>query len=233
MAPALVAAVAAAHERVLGHPPNAPPRAAFYPYVSTKSTIRLREGTLHIRVSDHLADAPPPVLQGVAEVLIARLHQRRRYASEATRAYQAWIRDPELEARRTASRRERGRKHIDPAGEHQSLLASYLRVADTYELNPDPTPLLSWSKTASRRRFGHWDDDHGCIVISRALDDPEVPEFVLDYVVYHEVLHILYPPQAGSGHRRRVHTRAFRRAESRFEQQAKAEEWLTRLATIR
>ena len=95
---------------------------------------------------------------------------------------------------------------------------------------PD-APALSWSKTRSRRRFGHMDDAHGCIVISRVLDDPDVPEHVLDFVVYHELLHIVHPPVRGSGSKRIIHHKAFRDAEARFARRDEAEAWLTRLAT--
>jgi predicted metal-dependent hydrolase len=94
-------------------------------------------------------------------------------------------------------------------------------------------PTLSWSKTVSRHRFGHWDPDHNAVVISQVLDDPDVPEFVLDYVLYHELLHILHPVKMGSATKRIVHSAAFRRDERRFPRWKEGEEWIRRLARRR
>ncbi|MGB0652572.1 MAG: hypothetical protein ACPGQL_05180 [Thermoplasmatota archaeon] len=215
-----------------------PPVVTFYAYVATKSTIRERNGRLHIRLSDHLVDAPEVALEGLMAILVSRLAGKRappaRYRHHVA-AYEHHVHQEETAAKRTASRQRRGRKHLDPVGEHRSLLESYLRVTMAMGLRLPEPPRLSWSRTASRRRFGHHDPDHDVIVLSRVLDDPKVPEFVLDYVVYHELLHIVHPPEPGQGGtgRRRVHTPAFKEAEVRFPQAAEAERWLSRLASVR
>jgi hypothetical protein len=90
-------------------------------------------------------------------------------------------------------------------------------------------PTLSWSRTVSRRRLGHWDEAHNTIVISRVLDDDRVPGFVLDYVLYHELLHVLFPIEYGAD-RRRVHPPTFKQAERRFPRWQEAERWLEKLA---
>jgi hypothetical protein len=165
-------------------------------------------------------------------MLLCRLRgvsERRVDAADRT-AYERHVRGEQVEARRSHSHRVRGRKHIDPVGSHRSLLESYLRVTLDMDLLVPEAPKLSWSKEESRHRLGHQDPDHGAIVLSRVFDDPAVPEFVLDYVVYHELLHILIPPRQGSGSKRIVHSAAFTRAERRFPQWQEAEAWLTRLS---
>lgn len=233
-APQLVPLVERAHTRVLPDRGVPPVHVAFYPYVDTRSTVRLDQGRLVLRLSDHLLDAPDMVLEGVVSVLLCRLHRvdMRRADAEAVEAYEAHVRQERLEKRRDDSRRERGRKHIDPVGHHRSLLQSFLRVSLDMDLCLPEVPKLSWSRTVSRRRFGHWDPAHGCIVISRILDDPKVPPFVLDYVVYHELLHIVHPVENGAT-RRRIHTPAFKADEARFPLAAEAEKWIARLASRR
>lgn len=220
------------HEAIAGSAADPPPVLSYYPYVSTKSTIRERGGRLHLRLSDHLLDAPEPVTRGLFAILLARLRRRRipPVLQEAEAAYERYVAGEDITARREASRRRRGRKRLDPLGEHRSLLESYLRVIMETGLALPEAPRLSWSPTASRRRFGHQDAAHDCIVISRVLDDPDVPEFVLDYVVYHELLHIAHPPVMGTGNKRIVHHKTFRQAEARYPQRKEAEAWLTRLA---
>jgi hypothetical protein len=207
------------------------PLISFYPYVDTRSTVREQQGRLQFRLSDHLAGAPDLVLEGVFSVLLCRMHglPERRADAGALAAYRAYVRGAGLETKRSESRRLRGRKHIDPVGTHRSLLESYLRVTLDMGLCMANAPTLSWSRTVSRRRLGHWDEAHNTIVISRVLDDDRVPGFVLDYVLYHELLHVLFPIEYGAD-RRRVHPPTFKQAERRFPRWQEAERWLEKLA---
>ncbi len=234
-ADALVPMLEAAHVHVTGTRPGRTPHVAFYPYASTKSTIRIRERQIRLRISDHLQDAPDLVLRGLMQLLVARVlgAPESRIDGEALRAYQEHIEQDKVAARRSESRQARGRKHIDPVGDHRSLLESFMRVVLDHDIRLPEAPTLSWSKTRSRRRFGHHDADHGAIVISKTLDDPDVPEFVLDYVVYHELLHIVIPPRLGSTGKRIVHPKEFKQAERRFKRWQEAEAWLTALASGR
>lgn len=233
-APELVPLVRRVAERIGREPLPRDPVVSFYAYVDTKSTIRLKDGRLHLRLSDHLLDAPGGVLEGAASVLLCRLWGRAPSGAErhAVAAYEHYIRREDLDVRRGESRRLRGRKHLDPVGRHRSLLESFLRVTMDLGLRPPEVPRLGWSREVSRRRFGHWDADHGCIIISRVLDDDRVPGFVLDHVMFHEVLHIVHPVEYGP-RRRRVHTPAFKADEARFPRLAEAEAWLTHLASGR
>ena len=221
-----------------------PPEIAFYPYTDAKSTVRERGRRLHFRLSDQLKEAPDQVLEGVVGVLLCRILglPAARADPDAVRAYRRYLVE-HLPARRghhaageggqghgPAARRSSGRKHIDPVGAHRSLLESYLRVSMDMDLALPRVPKLSWSKTVSGHRFGHWDEDHNVVVISQILDDPDVPEFVLDYVLYHELLHILHPVRMGSGTKRIVHSAAFRRDERRFPRWKDGDEWIERLA---
>jgi hypothetical protein len=234
-APALVPLFEQVHAAVVGSPPEKRPLLSFYSYVSTKTTLRDRDGRYVMRLSDHMKDAPDEVIRGVMAVLLCRVRRvsESRADSGDVAAYQAWIYGDKASDRRATSREKRGRKHIDPIGDHRSLLESYLRVSMEMDLLLPEAPKLSWSKTRSTRRFGHQDSDHGVIVLSRALDDPEVPMFVLDFVVYHELLHIVHPPRMGGGRKRMVHPPEFKAAERKFAQRQAAEDWLSALASGR
>jgi predicted metal-dependent hydrolase len=63
--------------------------------------------------------------------------------------------------------------------------------------------------------LGHWDPAHNAIIISRIFDRPQTPRFLLEYIVYHEMLHLKYPAEYRS-QRRCVHTRAFKDEERKF-----------------
>ena len=209
------------------------PKVSFSPYAGGGSTVREREGRLQFRLSSRMDGAPDPVLEGVVAVLLCRVLglPDSRADPAAVRAYRAFLNDERNAGPAPAGRR--GRKHIDPVGAHRSLLEAYLRVALDLGLVLPKVPTLSWSKTVSRHRFGHWDPDHNAVVISQVLDDPAVPEFVLDYVLYHELLHILHPVKMGSGTKRIVHSAAFKRDERRFPRWKEGEEWIRKLARRR
>jgi hypothetical protein len=76
--------------------------------------------------------------------------------------------------------------------------------------------------------LGHFDPSHNAIIISRIFDNPGVEEFVLEYVMFHEMLHLRYPVEH-RGVRRRVHTREFRQAEKQFVRLKEAKEILKKL----
>lgn len=239
-APALAPLVERVHARLRpGRPLDRPPLVSFYPYANGASTVRERDGRVRFRLSDRLRTAPDQVLEGVVGILWCRFLRfpDARADAAAVRAYKEYLdldRDLQLASEAAAGiPRPKGRKHIDPVGAHRSLLESYLRVTLDMGLTLAKVPTLSWSKTVSRHRFGHWDADHNAVVISQVLDDPKVPEFVLDYVLYHELLHIVHPTRMGSGTKRIVHSAAFKRDERRFPRWREGDDWIRRLARRR
>ncbi len=223
-APQLIPLVQEAHAHLFGRPAVPAPKVFLYPYVEGRSIVRMQGDQAVFTLNSAFAEAPEDAVRGIAGILFARLEGKRESIVP-----QAW---------RNASRgflndrpaKATGRKHIEPVGAHRSLLESYLRVALDMELVLPQVPKLSWSQRVAGHRFGHWDADHNVIVISQILDDPEVPEFVLDYVVYHELLHILHPVRMGSGSRRIVHSAAFRRDERKFPQWKEGDTWINKLA---
>lgn len=74
-------------------------------------------------------------------------------------------------------------------------------------------------------RFGSYDFDRDLIRVHPALDQEWVPEFFVEFIVYHELLHALYPPQKASSSRRVVHTEQFRRMEQKFPRYEEALAW--------
>src|SRR5207237_10061143 len=86
-------------------------------------------------------------------------------------------------------------------------------------------PLLGWSRGASRSMLGHFDPSHNAIIISRIFDRDTAPRLALEYVMFHEMLHLRYPVDH-NGARRRVHTREFREAEKAYPQLREAKEIL-------
>ncbi len=73
--------------------------------------------------------------------------------------------------------------------------------------------------------FGTYSPSELLIRIHPALDSKEVPEYFVEYVIHHEILHEVYPPFRGRSNKWRIHHRAFRIAEFKIPSYKKAIEW--------
>jgi predicted metal-dependent hydrolase len=89
---------------------------------------------------------------------------------------------------------------------------------------------IGWGRRApgGRRRsikMGVYLHDHKIIRIHPALDDERVPRHFVEMVVFHEMLHQIFPPSADAAGRRIVHGPDFRAAERRFPGYERARAW--------
>lgn len=190
--------------------------ARFYPYTGLSSTIRLRQGRVYVRVSDILRHSPTEIIYALARILIAKLY-RLKESREYQRIYRQYAASAEIRDASEATRRERGYKITSsPRGTVYDLDEMFMDLNARYFDSLLEKPRLSWSLRATRRIFGHHDHVHGAIIVSRTLDSPQVSRLVVEYVLYHEMLHIKHPPKASRG-RTIYHSNGFRADEQRFE----------------
>lgn len=197
----------------------------FYPYVGINSRIRLRDGVLQVKISDILREAPLEFHTALAEILLRKLY-RRKIPREISNAYREYVMQAEVREKSVASKQIRGRKIITSAqGNIYNLNEIFDLVNHVYFNDSISKPALSWSAGKTYRILGHHDSTHSAIIISRSLDDVKVPRFVVEYVVYHEMLHIKHPTEYKNG-RRYNHTAAFRRDEKEFAFYQEAENWI-------
>ncbi|MBI3813236.1 MAG: SprT-like domain-containing protein [Nitrospinae bacterium] len=99
---------------------------------------------------------------------------------------------------------------------------------------------ITWGRGSynSRRyiRFGSYTEKDDIIRIHPILDRQFIPDFFIESIVYHEMLHKLVKTRVENG-RRRVHTPEFKEMEKRFRDYEKAKEWekenIKRLLNIR
>jgi hypothetical protein len=202
--------------RVLRPPTPLPPmHVRFYSFVSINNTIRLRNGELFIRVSDLLEGAPEPVLRAIAHILLAKLYRKPVDRTQSAR-YRRYVARHDVSAQARLVRQIRGRKHIHSASGH------YYHLDEIFEdLNRRffhglmGRPQLTWSQNHARNRLGHYDPAHNAIVISRVFDHPRVPRYVVEYIVFHEMLHLKHPVKL-RGSRRCVHSTEFVAEEKLF-----------------
>lgn len=200
----------------------------YRPFAGLRSTIRLKDNRAEVRISDLLAEAPPLVLDALAEILLAKVY-RRRSSREAQACYLAYIFDSAMRRRIDEARRNRGRKHLlNARGRHHDLEEIFHNLNRRFFYSKLSPPLLGWSLKRSRTILGHYDSAHGSITVSRWLDSPSVPRYLVEYLVFHEMLHIRYPVGRNE-HRRVVHSREFREAEKKFPKYKQARRQLKHL----
>jgi hypothetical protein len=117
-------------------------------------------------------------------------------------------------------------------GRVHSLDESFARVNRDYFGDAMPRPRLVWNGTLTARKFGHYRFDRDTVMLSISLDDEQVPAHVVDFVMYHELLHKQHRAVPGKG-RLLVHTPAFRADERQFAQYEDAVRQLSALARRR
>jgi len=208
-----------------------PPRfeVEFYPYSSLTLTIRRREEVTYVRFSDLLQRAPMEVLEGAAALLLSRVF-RRRAPRAVVQAYLHYARSHRTRGRIARMRRHRVRRaRTAPQGRHYDLGMLFEQLNREYFADELQRPHIGWSTRSWRRQFGCYDPGPNQIVLNRRLDRPEVPQFIVEYVLFHEMLHVKHPTRR-SGCTLVSHSREFRGEEKRFAQFAAARKFLDRLA---
>ena len=200
----------------------------FRRFTSLNTTIRLREGGIKANLSDILEGAPDPILHAIAHILLAKLYRKpvdpthnnrfRRFATS-----DAVVRQSER------IRQTRGRKRISTTrGDHYDLDEIFDTLNFRFFHGLMGKPLLTWSEHSARRLLGHYDSAHNTIMISRVFDRRTTPRYAVEYLMYHEMLHLRHPVKAKNG-RRCVHSREFQQDEKLFPELELAKRYLKTL----
>lgn len=205
-----------------------PMHVRFRRFVSLNTTIRLREGQIYVSLSDLLEGAPENVLRAIAHILLSKLykkpidpthnHRYKRFASSA-----AVARQTELIRGARGSKRYTG-----PEGRYYHLEEVFDSLNERFFGGLMGRPELTWSEHMAKRLLGHYDAAHNTIVVSRVFDRPSSPRYAIEYLLYHEMLHLKHPVKM-NGVRRCVHSREFKAEERQFPQLKEALAFLKRL----
>jgi len=200
----------------------------FFAFANVNNTIRLRQGKLLVRLSDLLEGAPEGVLRAIAHILLAKMYRQPIDRGHAAR-YRKYVASHEIVRKAHLVRQIRGRKMLRSARGHFYDLDGIFEDLNTRFFHGlMARPRMSWSQTKTRRILGHYDPAHNAIVISRIFDHPGVPRHVLEYIVYHEMLHLKHPVRL-RGSRRCVHSAEFQAEEKLFPRVSEANAFLKRL----
>jgi hypothetical protein len=204
-------------------------RVEFYPYASLTLTIRRRDEQMIVRFSDLLERAPMTVLEGAAALLLSRIY-RKRTPRALVEPYNAYAKSHRT--RRRIHRMRSGRVRVaalDAAGRQFDLNRMFDELNARFFASELEKPRLGWSRRAWRRQFGSYDPGPNQILLNRRMDRPEIPRYVVEYVLYHEMLHVKHPTRK-SGCSLVSHSPEFQEEEKRFPEFEGARKTLDRLA---
>lgn len=199
--------------------------AEFYPYSNIKLTVNPRKGKVLIRMADILSTAPKDVIISAANIIISR-YMNIKCGDDYRALYREYIYSEDIRIKVRGIRRARARRRsFNPKGNFFDLEECFNNINSKYFNGSLKMPTLTWSNKRTKSSVGHYDMDLDVLVISKKLDTKKTPKYVVEFVVYHELLHQLYPGRYISG-QWQVHTPEFKRSEKLFEKFDLANNWL-------
>jgi hypothetical protein len=120
-----------------------------------------------------------------------------------------------------------GKRFLPPEGRVFDLKEMLRRVTERFFPTADRVR-IAWSRKVLKQLMGKWiefpDPLPNLVLINRLLDTPEVPEYYLEFLIFHELLHETIPIRRSSG-RWIHHSREFRAREREFPKYREAREW--------
>lgn len=185
----------------------------------TMVSYRRLSGRLHFRLHHMFAGAHEPVMRALAGFTGRNRRAHGRTIDQYVRQHRELIRAPAPRAEPPLAAR----------GQVHDLLDIYACL-NARHFDDTVQARIGWGRRApaGRRRsikMGVYFHDHKIIRIHPALDDQRVPRHFVEMVVFHEMLHQVFPPTVDESGRRTVHGPDFRAAERRFPGYERARAW--------
>jgi len=199
--------------------------ASYYPFKEFKTTWERMGSEVTFKVTDYLQGAGDDIHQDFATCLFTRIQRQRR------EVYTPKVRDflrSEGFVRMNQEKYLRRSRNLTLSSfgtvyDLEVLLGSLRRKG----LVEDGTgTFLSWTDKPNRFRMGYCSVLMKVVAISSALDRADVPDYVAEYVLYHEMLHL----KMGTDSLRSYHDADFKREERRYPRWREAENWLKKVA---
>jgi len=196
-----------------------------YPYANLAHTMRLRQETAHVRLSDILRDAPVAVIEAAAAILLAQMY-RRRLPAALRDLYRQFALAHSTRRHIARVRRKRARRIAhNPCGTAHDLEPMFAALNVEYFEGNLRRPRLGWSTRPWRSQYGCFDPSLDQIVMNNRLDRADVPSYAVELILYHEMLHVKHPLRAAACGLQ-AHSAEFRSEEKRFKHYDRARKFL-------
>ena len=184
---------------------------------STMVSFRRAQSNLRLRLHHMFLDAPERVVRAIADYAGRGQPQAGPVLDDYIRGRQPLIRqdrDPNAK--------------LNPVGRCFDLQSIFDRLNQTY-FQGGIRARIGWGRMPGKKRrksirLGLYDHQTREIRIHPSLDRAEVPAFFVEFIVFHEMLHQLFPSSNRAG-RRVHHPRPFRDREKAFPLYASALRW--------
>lgn len=166
----------------------------FKPY---NARVHWRSNNLKFSLSHEWKQTDPEITIGLLQSLLAKIN-RHRASTFNIDLYNSFLKKlPD---------------HTPGQESDPPLEQSFHRVNSKYFELPLDQPTLAWG-AASTTKLAHYDLHTNTIIVSTIFQN--APQHLLDYIMYHEMLHKKHKFTAGK--RNQFHTQAFREDERKFE----------------
>ena len=172
-------------------------------------------------VSDYLANMPENLIEDLAEYVFSKIrNEDRKYPQSVS----DWLADPSFLGIYQSLYLKRSGKVLtqSPEGRYTDLRDSYERLIAFELVEKDDDIFFSWTKGENVRKVGHCTVVMKVVSISSELDSEDVPKFVLDFCIYHELCHIKIGYDPGS----EKHDKEFDELLKRYPKRKEAEDWI-------
>lgn len=203
-------------------------RVRFLPFRATLYSFKMdRMRTAAVKFHVAFRRASDEVILQAARLMLCRVRKVRQALPREQ--YDTFVRSlPPTEFKLPGARQARKMSH-GAQGLCRHLEDSFRRINETYFSAQMKQPELCWSPVRARRILGSYQERCDRLIVSRVFDSPSVPLFVLDFLMYHELLHkFLGVGRRGDG-RRCMHGPEFKALERKFSRFEEAQEFIKRL----
>ena len=185
-------------------------------------TVRWKNGSCVVRLHQMFLDAAEDVLRVLAAFIRRPSVRQKSFLKTFIKNHEGKIR-----AAGIPSKPRNSRPH--PEGTHVDLGGFFQRLNQIYFGGRNGCAITWGTRKRGRRprsiRLGTYCPDKRIIRIHPVLDSPTVPAYVIEDVIYHEMLHHELGMVRVNG-RILSHHRAFKAMEKAFPHSARAREWI-------
>ena len=197
-------------------------KARYYNSKNLRHTIEIKHKTVWFRLSHLIAEAPEHVLNALGQILLLKLFHYKSNPS-LRKIYNSYIDQHIVPC--LPKTKHRISAHYTPVGSYFNLTEIFQRLNRDYFNGQLGEPQLGWSLKPAYSRLGFYDASRNLLVISQIFDSRKTEPSVLDFLVYHEMLHIFFPTESING-RRKIHPPEFKIKEQEFPAYEKIQSWI-------
>jgi len=173
-----------------------------------------------LRVQEIFVQAPQEIWDAIGKFMLSPSTESRRLIREFIAKHKAVVNLRQFDKRLEYKLR----------GEYYHLDVIFKAINKEY-FNDEVNCRITWGKSYKKKRkrsisFGNYESFSNLIKVNPALDQPQVPDYFISYIVFHEMLHARFENTQSLHHGRRLHHNAeFYRLEKSFKDYSKAIEW--------